>query len=294
MAAGVARDAAGADWFAACENAGNASTPQAASATQSKMQVFRNGKVPSPWAGSHATRGVSRRLDAARAWRRGHRGKQFASRAGCVIIRAAGPVMGIHLMKRRVLFAATTIFAALTPGWAFAHPGLGDAHGFAHGFMHPLGGLDHVAAMVAVGLLAAQLGGRTLWLVPGAFVAAMAAAGVLGALGVGLPYVEVGIALSVLVLGAAVAFEVRLPMALVVAMAGFFAIFHGHAHGTEMPATASGLAYGLGFVLSTALLHAAGIGLGLTLASGRQGRRVVQAAGAAVVVVGAALLSGVV
>lgn len=148
---------------------------------------------------------------------------------------------------------------------ALAHVGPGAHGGFLAGFMHPIGGPDHVLAMVAVGLFAAQLGGRAIWLVPTAFVAMMVAGGVLGFNGVAVPYVEIGIAASVFVLGALIALEWKLPAALAMAIVGGFAIFHGHAHGTELPAGSGLLEYSAGFVLATALLHAAGIALGLAI-----------------------------
>jgi len=155
----------------------------------------------------------------------------------------------------------------LSAGPALAHTGAGSVSGFATGFGHPIGGLDHVLAMVAVGILAAQQGGRALWLVPAAFVVMMIAGGALGVAGVALPYVGVGILGSVIVLGMIIAAGRRLPVALAMTLAGAFAVFHGHAHGTEMPLDASGFTYGAGFVLATALLHAAGIGLGLGAAA---------------------------
>ena len=160
-----------------------------------------------------------------------------------------------------------TIAAALTlvPTAAFAHPGLGDAHGFLQGFAHPLGGLDHILAMVTVGIFAWQLGGRALWLVPASFVLAMAIGGALGMLGVAVPFVELGIAVSVIVLGAVVALGVKTPLAIAMGLVGVFAVFHGHAHGTEMPLDAAGGAFGAGFVLATALLHVAGIALGVAI-----------------------------
>lgn len=194
---------------------------------------------------------------------------------------------------RRMLLALSAVSFALVPTLASAHPGLGGAHDLAHGFVHPFGGLDHVLAMVAVGLFAAHLGGRALWLVPASFVLAMAAAGLLGMAGFGMPFVEAGIALSVIVLGAALAFRLRLPVAAAMALVGVFAVFHGHAHGTEMPEIVAGLAYGLGFVAATALLHAAGLGVGLLLgrAEGAYGQRILQASGAAAALIGAALLA---
>jgi urease accessory protein len=187
--------------------------------------------------------------------------------------------------------AAAAVLIAMT-GAAAAHPGHADAGGLAHGFMHPLGGLDHVLAMVAVGLYAALLGGRALWLVPATFVAVMALGGALGAAGYALPSVEVGIALSVVVLGAVIALRVSLPTLAAMAMVGIFAVFHGHAHGAEMPQNLTGYEYAAGFLAATALLHGAGIALGLGMGrlSGLDGRRATQAAGGAVALAGLALL----
>jgi len=184
----------------------------------------------------------------------------------------------------------------LLPSLAFAHPGIGEAVGFDHGFAHPLSGLDHILAMATVGMFAYQLGGRALWLVPAAFVAVMAVGGALGMAGVALPFVELGIALSVVVLGAVVAFGIKTPVAVAMGLVGLFAIFHGHAHGTEMPAAAAGLAYGVGFITATALLHLVGVGLGMLI--GRIGERhspaVLRTAGGLVSVAGLALLAGLI
>jgi urease accessory protein len=169
----------------------------------------------------------------------------------------------MHKPRPLALLALTLL--ALLPTAALAHTGHAAAGGLASGFLHPLGGLDHVLAMVAVGLLAWNLGGRALWLVPLAFVAAMAAAGAIGMAGTALPLVELGIGLSVVAIGGLVALGLRLPTALAMGIAAVFAIFHGHAHGTEMDPTASGLGYGVGFVAATVLLHATGILAGLGL-----------------------------
>jgi urease accessory protein len=153
----------------------------------------------------------------------------------------------------------------LAPTTAFAHTGAGYAHGFADGFAHPLGGLDHILAMVTVGVLAWQLGGRATWLVPASFVSLMAIGGTFGIAGEPLPWVELGIAASVIVLGAMVALGVKAPLAVAMGIVGLFAIFHGYAHGTEMPLDASGGVYAAGFMLATALLHVAGIALGFLI-----------------------------
>jgi len=175
-----------------------------------------------------------------------------------------------------------------TPAWA--HPGH-EAGGLAQGFLHPLGGLDHVLAMVAVGLIAARIGGRALLLVPASFLGMMAVGGAAGAAGSSLPYVETGIALSVVVLGAVLALGAVPPVAGAMALVGAFAVFHGFAHGAEMPGVASGLAYGLGFLAATALLHAAGLGLGLA-ARRLDARPVWRVAGAGLAAAGLGLLSG--
>ena len=190
--------------------------------------------------------------------------------------------------------AAAAVLIALTTA-AAAHPGHGDAGGFTHGFMHPLGGLDHVLAMVAVGLYAALLGGRALWLVPATFVAVMALGGAAGVAGYALPYAEIGIALSVVVFGLAVALRLGLPTLAAMAFAGVFALFHGHAHGVEMPQSLSGYEFAAGFLAATALLHGAGIavGLGICKLSELGGRRVAQAAGGAMAVAGVVLLVAV-
>ncbi len=151
------------------------------------------------------------------------------------------------------------------PVLAQAHPGH-DGHeltwDFNGGFTHPLSGWDHLLAMIAVGLWAAQLGGRARWLVPVAFVGVMTLGAALGRTGVIFPGMEQGIAASVLVLGLLIAAAVRLPVTAGMALVGVFAIFHGFAHGAEMPGTAGGLFYGAGFVVATALLHAIGVGSG--------------------------------
>ncbi len=168
---------------------------------------------------------------------------------------------------------------------AEAHPG-SPAHDLVHGFLHPIGGLDHVLAMVAVGLLAAQLGGRALWLVPSAFVGVMAVAAMVGAAGITPSHVETGLAASVLVLGAVVALGLGMPASLAAIIVGVFAIFHGVAHGAEIPPTVAGLSYGAGFVAATALLHAAGIGAGLLVRHLTAGAYVLRAAGGAIAAVG--------
>jgi urease accessory protein len=184
------------------------------------------------------------------------------------------------------------IAGVLVPVSALAHTGVGNAIGFTHGFGHPISGLDHVLAMVLVGVFASQLGGRALWLVPATFLTIMAAGGFLGIAGIQVPFVELGIALSVVVLGAAVAFGIKAPVAVAMGVVGMFAIFHGHAHGAEMPVDAAGAAYAFGFMAGTALLHTFGLGLGLLV--GRFGERpaLVKSAGGIAALAGVGILTG--
>jgi urease accessory protein len=196
------------------------------------------------------------------------------------------------LMKR----AAVTIFVALlvlAPAAALAHPGHDGAGGLMHGLVHPITGIDHVLAMTAVGVLAAQYGGRALWLVPMSFLVAMAIAGVVGMAGIAVPVAEVGIGLSIVVLGLAIAFQLRPPTFVAMAVVGFFALFHGYAHGAELPDGTSGLSFALGFLLATALLHGTGVGLGFLMQRKTSSRRLVQAGGGAMALVGIAVLASV-
>ena len=184
-------------------------------------------------------------------------------------------------------------FVAL-PTAALAHTGHADTAGFAHGFMHPVGGLDHVLAMVAVGVFAFVLGGRALWLVPLSFVGMMAAGFVLGVNGATLPYAELAIALSSIVIGGVAALGRRMPVVAAMALVGGFAVFHGWAHGAEMPADASGLTYALGFVAATALLHLSGIAAsaGVAAVTGKYGRTLAQIAGGVFALGGMGVLAG--
>jgi urease accessory protein len=189
---------------------------------------------------------------------------------------------GFSPMVAALLLAAWPLL-----GWA--HTDSGRADGLLAGLLHPVSGLDHVLAMVAVGLWGAQLGAPAIWLLPLTFPLVMAFGGMLGLMGVPLPGAEVGIALSSLVLGLAIVIAWRPALWAAAAMVGFFAIFHGHAHGTELPAGASGLAYSLGFVAATGALHACGIGIGV-VQRWSAGQLVLRATGAGVAAAGAAFL----
>ncbi|HOV04093.1 MAG TPA: HupE/UreJ family protein [Hyphomicrobiales bacterium] len=197
-------------------------------------------------------------------------------------------------MKRSILTGAAIATTLLMTGPALAHTGVGAVNGFSAGATHPLFGFDHLLAMVAVGLIATGLKGRALYAVPAAFVGFMAVGAILGIAGIGVPAVETGIALSLVVFGAMIATRLKVATTLAVAATALFAIFHGHAHGTEMPLAASGAAYAAGFLIATAALHASGIGLGLAAERllARAGTVLVRIAGVAVMAVGAGLLVG--
>jgi urease accessory protein len=164
--------------------------------------------------------------------------------------------------SRNLLFLTAAL--SLLRSLAQAHPNHGTATGFASGLTHPLSGLDHLCAMIAIGLWAAHLGGRARWAVPLAFVSVMTLGSLAGNSGLQVPFAEQGIAASVLILGILIAAAVRLPLAASVAIVGLFALFHGYAHGAEMPAAVSGLTYAMGLIAATAALHLLGIGLGMT------------------------------
>lgn len=193
---------------------------------------------------------------------------------------------------RRPLLRSTGLVVAsllLSAGVAEAHVGTGGASGLIAGFFHPITGLDHVVAMIAVGLWGAQLGKPAIWMLPITFPLVMAFGGFLGLLGVSISGVEIGIALSGVLLGAAVLTETRPPLFAAAILVAVFAIFHGYAHGAELPHGESALFFSLGFVIATGLLHAIGIVIGL-IYHWPWGKITVRAAGGAVGVVGAIFL----
>ncbi len=194
--------------------------------------------------------------------------------------------MNKHLLRGFIL-----LFACLASQSALAHSGDGVGGGFVSGFFHPILGWDHVAAMVAVGLWGAFLGSPAIWVLPVVFPLVMALGGAMGVLGVPVPAVETGIAGSAVVLGAMVLLAVRPPLAVAAILVGAFAIFHGHAHGTELPEAANAIAYSIGFVVGTGLLHLAGIVLGL-LVKWPAGRALVRAAGGGIALAGMGFLTG--
>ena len=166
-----------------------------------------------------------------------------------------------------------------------AHTDSGAASGLFAGLRHPVSGLDHVLAMIAVGLWGAQLGSPAIWLLPVTFPMVMAFGGMLALMGISLPGTEYGIAASAILLGLAVATELKPKLELAALLVGFFAIFHGHAHGTELPAGESGLLYSMGFVIATGCLHALGVGMGL-VNRWQIGQRILRFAGGGVTVAG--------
>ena len=192
-------------------------------------------------------------------------------------------------MLKRSQQAGLLSLLLLWPAAAYAHLLSGDAGGFVSGFKHPISGLDHVLAMVSVGLWGAQLGAPAIWLLPVAFPIVMAFGGMLGLMGVALPGTEVGIALSAVGLGGAVATGARPPLWMAAVLVGLFAIFHGHAHGTELPPNEDGILYSAGFVVATGLLHLTGVGIGF-IHLWKPGQLAVRAAGVAVTMAGVAFL----
>ena len=198
--------------------------------------------------------------------------------------------MNRHRNTRRQL-ALLCLLLLWSPG-ASAHILEGDvAAVFISGFEHPISGLDHIVAMVSVGLWGAQLGAPAIWLLPVTFPMVMAFGGMLGLMGVPLPYTEIGIAVSAIGLGAVVAAEARPPLWVAAVMVGFFAIFHGHSHGTEIPPDENGVLYSVGFVIATGLLHLAGIGIGL-IHRWHFGQMILRLGGAGVAAAGGWFLAG--
>lgn len=183
------------------------------------------------------------------------------------------------------LIVALFWVTALSPASAWAHTKGGEVAGFLSGMAHPVSGLDHVLAMIAVGLWGAQLGPPAIWILPVTFPMVMAFGGFLGLMGISLPGTEIGIALSAIALGLAVFREARLKLPMAAALVAFFAVFHGHAHGVELPPGGNGLLYSIGFVVTTGLLHATGIVIGL-VHKWPAGRTALKVAGACVAAAG--------
>jgi urease accessory protein len=199
---------------------------------------------------------------------------------------ANGRTMSLRIVQHLSIAMASLVLAQP----AFAHEQAGVGGGLTSGLLHPLTGIDHLIAMVAVGIWGAQLGPPAIWVLPITFPLVMALGGVLGVLHIPLPMPELVIALSALVLGAAVAMRLRLPFAAAAVFVAVFAIFHGHAHGAELPGSANPLAYGVGFVVATGLLHLCGIAIG-TLTRWPIGERLIQGLGVVIAVLGGYFLA---
>lgn len=180
--------------------------------------------------------------------------------------------------RSRARWTALLLFTA-APAWA--HEQAAQATGLLAGLLHPIAGFDHVLAMVALGLWGAQLGAPAIWLLPVTFPLVMAFGGFLSLVGMPLPGVEIGIAASAIMLGTVVALQARPPLPAAALLVAGFALFHGYAHGTELPDGQSGLMYSLGFVVATGMLHMVGIGIGL-LYRWTLGRIALRGVGAAV------------
>ena len=198
----------------------------------------------------------------------------------------------MRLQKHRIAVMVGLTLLVLS-GPAFGHTGTGETGGFASGFLHPVFGPDHVIAMVAVGLWGVFLGAPAIWVLPIVFPLIMALGGALGMIGVPMPAVETGIALSAVVLGLCVALALKPPIWIAAIIVGTFAIFHGYAHGAEMPETSDAVSFALGFVIATGLLHLCGIAFG-SLARWPAGKIAVRTAGGLIAIAGGAFLTGVV
>lgn len=190
-------------------------------------------------------------------------------------------------------FLMALLFSAI-PGVAYAHDGTNlGLGGFLSGIVHPVLGYDHLLAMLSVGIISAQIGGRAIWTVPATFVSVMAVGGVLGLINIGLNVTELGIAVSLVILGLVIAAERKIPTLIVMIGVGFFAIFHGYAHGTEMPDTAEPFLYALGFLVGTALIHIAGVVIGDISRHYERGKIILRVGGALIAVVGLLFIFGV-
>lgn len=192
---------------------------------------------------------------------------------------------------RSILFA---LFLTAIPTAAYAHDGTNlPLGGFLSGMVHPVLGYDHLLAMLSVGILSAQIGGRAIWTVPATFVGVMALGGLLGLINIGLTAIELGIAVSLVILGLVIAAERKLAIWVAMIGVGFFAIFHGYAHGAEMPETAQPILYALGFLLGTALIHVAGVVIGDISRHYERGKVALRVGGALISLVGLLFVLGV-
>lgn len=195
-------------------------------------------------------------------------------------------------MKQKIMKLSGLVFSLLMmPAYAFAHSAqLGT--GFVSGLCHPVLGPDHLLAMLAVGIISAQIGGKAIWIVPSNFVLCMIIGAFAGAYSVSVPMVESGVSLSVVVLGISIAADKRLPVFITLIFVGFFGFFHGHAHGTEIPQTAAPAFFGAGFVIGTAAIHLAGVLVGLMPKRFKKSLPVLRFGGAVITCFGIMFLHG--
>lgn len=192
---------------------------------------------------------------------------------------------------RSMFFA---VLLSLIPSVVYAHDGSNVPFGgFLSGLVHPVLGYDHLLAMLSVGILSAQIGGRAIWTVPATFVSVMALGGALGLIDIGLTSTELGIAASLVLLGLIIAAERKLPILLAMAGVGFFAIFHGYAHGSEMPTTAEPILYAAGFLTGTALIHIAGLLIGDIAKHYERGKMVLRFGGGLIAMIGVMFIFGI-
>jgi urease accessory protein len=202
--------------------------------------------------------------------------------------------MEAKMEKRFIRSVILAIFLGLIPGVAYAHDGSNVPFGgFLSGLVHPVLGTDHLLAMLSVGILSAQIGGRAIWTVPATFVSVMALGGALGLIDIGLTSIELGIAASLVLLGLIIAAERKLHILLAMAGVGFFAIFHGYAHGAEMPTTAEPVLYAAGFLTGTALIHIAGVVIGDVAKHYQRGKVALRVGGGLIAMVGILFITGV-
>lgn len=200
----------------------------------------------------------------------------------------------MRLSSRRFSAFVLAILLSLIPSVAYAHDGtVLPFGGFLSGLVHPVLGYDHLLAMLSVGILSAQIGGRAIWTVPATFVVMMGVGGALGLIDIGLTFTELGIALSLVILGVIIAVERRLSVRVAMIGVAFFAIFHGYAHGTEMPQTAEPVAYALGFMTGTALIHIAGVVIGDISQHYERGKLLLRVGGGLISIVGMLFAIGV-
>lgn len=199
-------------------------------------------------------------------------------------------------MTRKKIFQSTMLaflFAAI-PSVVYAHDGTNlPLGGFLSGLVHPVLGYDHLLAMLSVGILSAQIGGRAIWTVPATFVSVMAVGGILGLIDIGLTTTELGIAVSLVILGLVIAAERRISVLVAMIGVGFFAIFHGYAHGSEVPKTAEPFLYALGFLTGTALIHITGVVIGDIARHYERGKIVLRVGGALIAVIGILFIFGI-